>query len=64
MKKQTYWIHFRDGYDVDAVDEIVWDFAEANHYYEDNEVRFCGTPERLEEFKRAISSVEIIEKIV
>lgn len=64
MEKQIFWIHFRDGYDVDAVDEIVWDFAEANHYYEDNEVRFCGTTERLEEFKRAISSVETIEKIV
>ena len=64
MDKQIYWIHFKEGYDVDGVDEIVWDFAEAMHYYDDMEVRFFGTAERLEEFKRAIISVEEIEKIV
>lgn len=64
MDKQIYWIHFKEEYDVDGVDEIVWDFAEAMHYYDDHEVRFFGTAERLEEFKRAIASVEEIEKIV
>lgn len=63
MDRQIYWIHFNDNYDVDAVDEIVWDFAEAMHYYDDKEVRFFGTAERLEEFKRAIATVETIEYI-
>lgn len=64
MQKSIYWVHFKDTYDVDAVDEIVWDFAEADHYYDDKEVRFYGTSERLQEFLRAIQTVENIDYVI
>lgn len=51
-------IYFRKGYNVDAVDEIVEKFHEAEQWYADNCVRFYGHPERLQELIRAIRTVE------
>lgn len=64
MERQIYWVHFKENWDADAVDEICWDFAEATPYFDENEVRFYGTAERLEEFKRAIATVETIDHII
>lgn len=62
--KQISWIYFSENFDEDAVDEISENFTEVTNWHEENKYRFFGTPERLEEFKRAISTVEKIEKIV
>lgn len=62
--KQIYWVYFKDNFDDEAVDEICESFPEATNWREDNKYRFYGTPERLEEFKRAVATVEIIDHIV
>lgn len=56
--KKISWVHFKDGYDVDGVDEICDKFPEAEQYYEQKAVRFYGTPERYQEFLRAVQTVE------
>lgn len=62
--KQIYWVYFKDNFDDEAVDEICESFPETTNWREDNKYRFYGTPERLEEFKRAVATVEIIDHIV
>lgn len=49
-------IHFPDGYDMDAVDEIVDKFDEAWHDYQSQTVYFNGSSERSNELVRAIDT--------
>lgn len=63
MMKVRAFIYFRDGYDYEAVDDICERYDEADLWYDDNYARFQGTPERLQEFVRAIKSVEDVVKI-
>lgn len=58
MTKKIYWIRFRENYDVDGVDEVCDRFNGADHIYDDKVVRFIGSPERLQEFIRALKAVE------
>ena len=53
-------IDFKEGYDLEGVDDVCEDFVEATHWRGDNRVRFLGTPERLQEFIRAVKTVEEI----
>lgn len=62
MKKNRYNIYFEDNYDVDGVDEICEIFPEAQQWYEDKKVRFHGTAERYQEFRRAVATVAKIKK--
>jgi len=55
-------VYFNENYDVDAVDEICEKFAEAQQWYDENRVRFHGTPERLQEFVRAVRTVATVRK--
>lgn len=57
MKKELYWIHFNKDDALDNADEIIWYFGEATPEYDTNEVRFYGTPERLQEFLRALRQI-------
>lgn len=56
-------IYFNDGYDVDAVDNICEQFQEADLWYNEKVVRFHGSPERLQEFLRAVKTVEEVKKV-
>ena len=58
MTKKITFIYFRDGFDLDAVDEICERFCEADLWYDAKYVRFVGTSERLQEFIRAVRTVE------
>jgi len=58
MTKKVYWIRFRENYDVDGVDEVCDKFHESDQIYDDKVVRFIGSPERLQEFIRALKAVE------
>lgn len=62
--KKRYDVYFNDDYDVDGVDEICDSFSEAQQWYGEKRVRFYGLPERLEEFKRAVTLVAKIRKII
>ena len=51
-------VYFNDNYDVDAVEDICEQFHEADLWYDEKVVRFHGSPERLQEFLRAVKTVE------
>lgn len=52
-------IYFKGNYDVDAVDELLYEeFDEADQWYNDCCIRFHGTPERFQELVRAIKTIE------
>jgi hypothetical protein len=57
MKRTIYWVRFRENCDINAIDDICFEFSEATLWYEDNEARFYGTSERLQEFIRALATV-------
>lgn len=50
-------IYFSDNYDKDGVDEICEKFKECELWYKEKFVRFNGSPERLQEFLRAVKTV-------
>jgi len=59
MNKVRMTIHFRENYDVDAIEALVEEkFPEADLWYDDREVRFIGTAERSQELIRAIETIE------
>jgi hypothetical protein len=67
MERGIYIIQLNSNYnldDIDDIDDIVWYFDEAYPHYEDNEIHFVGTAERLWELTRALQSLEIDEPII
>jgi hypothetical protein len=64
MERGNYIIQLNSNYNLDDIDDIVWYFDEAYPHYEDNEIHFVGTAERLWELTRALQSLEIDEPII
>ena len=64
MERGIYIIKLNSNYNLDDIDDIVWYFDEAHPYYEEYEIRFDGTAERLWELTRALQSLEIDEPII
>ena len=56
-------IYFKEPFDEAGVDEIVEKFVEADYTYETKYARFRGTPERLQEFIRAVKTVVTVDKV-
>ena len=64
MERGIYIIKLNSNYNLDDIDDIVWYFDEAHPYYEEYEIRFDGTAERLWELTPALQSLEIDEPII
>lgn len=64
MERGIYIIKLNSNYNLEDIDDIVWYFDEAHPYYEEYEIRFDGTAERLWDFTRALQSLEIDEPII
>ena len=56
-------IYFKEGCDIDAIENICEGFDEADIFYAEPYIRFYGSPERLQELVRAIRTVENIKCI-
>lgn len=56
-------IYFKEPFDETGIDEIVERFVETDFTYETKYARFRGTPERLQEFIRAVKTVATVEKV-
>lgn len=64
MERGIYIIKLNSNYNLDDIDDIVWFFDEAHPYYEEYEVRFEGSAERLFEFTRALERLRIDEPVI
>lgn len=56
-------VYIKEPFDENAIDEVSDKFVEADFTYETKYIRFYGTPERLQEFIRAVKTVATVEKV-
>lgn len=58
MNRVRMVIGFPENYDEDAIDALVEEnFPEADLWYREKEIRFCGLAERSQELLRAVETI-------